>query len=312
MDHIAESKDAANGLKSYVSVFLESIENIAKLAGICAVFGYLSLRSHLNFLGIPFQVSLGLDRYLMESYQFFSAICYSPELLCVLLLGWTCISLARTRHRSPNSRLADLGGNRIEALVHRLIRSIALPLLLIALECWLLIRELQLLTSMGTSVVVGAFKKSSNHSELAALAVRTDGQDLFLLIVLFCAIGLSACFLRSNKAGPFATAFWKAFAFMLVLLGLQLPVLYGVFLRSSAYSLVEVQPKDGPTICGALIIDSGEKLALWRANGGIGWVEELPDKETKIRALGDVDVLSEAGKSFTQKEDVPSCKVVAE
>jgi hypothetical protein len=196
--------------------------------------------------------------------------------------------------------------------VDTLTRSVAPPLLFIVFECGLLIRELQLLTRIGTTVAVGALKRSPNQTELAALAVRAQGEDFFLFVVLFCAIGFAAFLLRPPTLGQLATAFWRALAFALALLALQLPVLYGVFLRSSIYSKVEIQSKDGPSICGALVVDSGDRLVLWRANSGVGWVEELPGKDVQMRALGDVDVLSEAGKSFTQKEDVPSCKVAKE
>jgi hypothetical protein len=71
---------------------------------------------------------------------------------------------------------------------------------------------------------------------------------------------------------------------------------------------VEVRQKDQPDVCGALILDTGERLVLWRANNGKGWVEVISAKEARMRALGDVDVLTEAGRSFRNLEDIPSCK----
>jgi hypothetical protein len=287
---------------------LDTLEKVAKTAGIVAVFGYLSLRCHLNFLGVPSQATLGLDRYLMEAYQFFSALCYSPDLLLLVLAAGLCISIALARAGHPSTHFSVWRRLEGHLKLTTWLRGAVPPLVLIIGACGLMFRELQLLTRSGTAVVVGALAESSNKMELAAIPVRAAGEDHFLLVALFCAGGFATYRLRPREPGPLSAAVWKGFAFALILLALQLPVLYGSFLRQAIYCKVEVRQKDQPDVCGALILDTGERLVLWRANNGKGWVEVISAKEARMRALGDVDVLTEAGRSFRNLEDIPSCK----
>jgi hypothetical protein len=287
---------------------LDSLEKLTKIAGIVAVFGYLSLRSHLNFLGVPSQATLGVDRYLMEAYQFLSALCYSPDLLLLVLAAGLCISLAQARAADPSTHFTVWRKLEGHLSLTKWLRGGVPPLALIIGACGLMLRELQLMTLSGTAVAVGALRESSNKMALAAMPVRAAGEDHFLLVALFCAGGIAAYRLRPRDLAPFPTAVWKSFAFALILLALQLPILYGAFLRPAIYSKVEVRQKDYPAVCGALIVDTGERLVLWRANNGRGWVEVLSSKDAHMRALGDVDVLAEAGRSFKKLEDIPSCE----
>jgi hypothetical protein len=170
-----------------------------------------------------------------------------------------------------------------------------------------MLRDLQLLTSSGFSVAVGTLQ-SANGRTLAATAFRPPGEDHFLLVALCCALGLAFLRSRPTELDTFSQVLWKAVASGFILLALQLPILYGVFVRPVTYSKVEVRRKDQPSICGVLVLDTGERIALWRAKNGEGWVDILATKEVELRAMGDVDVLGAAGNSLGNAEENPSCK----
>jgi hypothetical protein len=286
---------------------LDTLEKIAKISGFIAVFGYLSLRSHLNYLGIPSQAMLGVDRYLAEAFQFLTALFCTPDLFLVAAVAVLFIALAQVAGSIPSTQFSRW--RRLQSKYNLLsrLRGVAPPLVLIAVLCGVTLRGLQLLTSSGFSVAVGTLQFAKD-GELAATAFRPAGEDQFLLAALFCALGFIAHRWRPTELRTFPEVLWKAMAFGLILLALQLPILYGIFVRPATYSKVEVQQKDRPSICGVLVLDGGERIALWRAKSGKGWVDILSTKEIQMRAIGDVDVLWAAAKSFGNAEDSPSCK----
>jgi len=293
---------------TFSNAMLDSLEKLAKATGVVAVFGYLSVRCHLNFLGVPSQTTLGVDRYLMEAWQFFSALCYSPDLLLLVIAAGLCLFVVQARAEHPSTRFGLWRRIRSRLHLDGWIHGAMPPLLLIACACGLMLRELVLLSRAGTSVIVGTLAKDPHGTQLAAMRVRAAGEDHFLLVALFCTLGFSMFRLRPRELEALPTGAWKGCAFVLVLLTLQLPVIYGSFVRTAIYSKVEVRQKEQPDVCGALILDTGERFVLWRALNGRGWIEVVPAKEARMRALGDLDVLAEAGKSIGSSEETPSCK----
>src|SRR5262249_54799845 len=117
-------------------------------------------------------------------------------------------------------------------------RGVAPPLVLIVTVCGLTLRGLKLLTSSGFSVAVGTLQFTKG-GELRAEMFRPAGEDHFLLVALCSALGFAFYRWRPTELETLPAVLWKAAAFGLLLLGLQLPILYGVFVRPATYSKVE-------------------------------------------------------------------------
>jgi hypothetical protein len=235
-------------------------------------------------LGLPVQTSLGLERWLTETFQFVAAICYSPDLLIALGLAllvsgfWPAQALYATRSAPGwvNSRI-------VMPLLRRYHPQTA-PRAVIVIGCALLIRHLQLLTQIGTSVIVGPIRAGG-----AIASARTQGDHLFVAMVAYCA---AATWLYRNRTLP-AAGSWKIAVAVTVLVALQTPIAHGMFTRSTSYSTVEVGRPASQPQCGALVLENSDRLYVWRSNGAIGSVDLVPkDKDISIRAVGQIDVLS--------------------
>lgn len=311
-------KDKRAGAK-----FIDLAENIVKLSAILGVFGYMSLRAHLNYVGISYTSSLGIERYLMETYNlvvttFFPLV----SVLLRLVLGLFLLYLLRVPlARAWNGFRLIL--NKVfktnldsESIREALRRSCSKPLtsgllLLFPLVVYVGLQELLDRYSNSDAIAVGPLKSSNLE--------RIDAVLPYYLLCLICMFGFFVYSIvsRIQKTQPqlkphrLGRLFLTMFAVTLLALALHIPIIYGRFLHSSNYNLIGLNHKVGDrsiSTCGLLVLDSDSSVLIWRAEKRAGRIIEIPRSQIQVMSTGpNLDLMSLARQAADNDAMIPIC-----
>jgi hypothetical protein len=287
-------------------------EKVVKLSAILGVFGYMSLRSHLNYLGISSTSSLGLERYLMETYNFVLTT-FFPLLSMLLRIAIGFLFLCMITMLIIKALRINEAARKLK---NRLYKYWSAPfgsglVLLIVLSFYVWMQTMINSYWVNDSIAVGQLQPS-----------RLQVSDGELFYYLSCAVCLFGCFIysqmskalksRSHKAGHLLSrAFMISSAILILAVALHLPTLYGRLIHPTDYTLVEVNIKDreNQPICGLLVLNSATAISIWQAEKGIGRVIEIPQSEIATLITGPTsDLLSMARESALDNTLVrPNC-----
>jgi hypothetical protein len=283
-------------------------EQLVKIAGLLAVFGYMELRAHLKYLGISSTSALGLERYLGEFYAMFTDILLRAQVLSSLALPVIVVLsvgvvIVRAADRKGKARQA---AKSLFDWLRGCSTSPWLPgallLLLICFQLWFLN---QLSQSFFNSVVVGPLK--------SPVAPREKGGTLFdvLLYVVALAALIPWILAPAREHSPArqgaraARRFWTAYALVLAILGLvYLPNLYGAFVREAEYPRISVKSDTPAKMCGLLVLQTADDMRIWTVSNEIGRIVVMKASDAGLVITG-VD-----GNLFDLTKDAANGKLV--
>ena len=274
-------------------------EKLVKLSAILAAFGYMSLRAHLNYLGIASTSSLGVERYLMETYNligtifiplFFTILGAVIAVVLIYALGFFLLKIQKVK----------ASGQILQKYLSEQSKSIVFPLLLIAVMLFFYVWVFRVITKHGgdTDVVVG---------KLATEQLNPSSVDwFFYLVIIVCVVGYSihskySKSIKNSERGSrrkLPGFFWTVFAVALVLPAVQLPLLYGRLVRSTDYpiAVVQLDNTENQTMCGFLVQDASSDLTLWNAENGVGHLIVIPRSRVRLMSTGKMDDLLKAAR----------------
>jgi len=326
--HVPENSNPPEDEKKGVTQLFDLAEKIVKLSAILGVFGYMSLRSHLNYLGIPSTSSLGIERYLMETYNlvvttFFPLVSVLLRIaLALFLLYLLSPLLARLFKRfSPFLRRVFRVKGPSKPIAQIIREYSAKPivpglLLLFVLGIYVWLQEMLDASWQYDSIAVGLLQ--SSHLQQA------DAVWFYYLICLLCIFGFLAYSLlsRTQKLQPQAKGHQLGRLLLLmcavgiVALALHLPILYGRLIHYTNYTLVGLNYKvddRSVSICGLLVLDSQSSLLLWRAEKGVGNILEVPRSQIQTMSTGStLDLIKLAQDAANKGTTQPDCKLLTD
>jgi hypothetical protein len=314
-EHLARpDRVKEEGMKAGGEKLLDLAKKLVKLSAILGVFGYMSLRSHLNYLGISSTSSLGIERYLMETYSlvittFFPLLSVLLRITAGLLFLYL-IAIFITRVLKINEAIGKLK--------NRLYKYWSSPLgpgliLLTVLSVYGLTQSMIDSYWIYDSIAVGQLQPG--------LLQESDGRLFYYLSCVICLFGFlvfSAMFkvlkARPDAAGHFLSRGLLVLSAIVILaLTLNLPLLYGRLIHPTDYTLAEVIIKDreNQPVCGLLVLNSAAGISLWQAEKGFGRVIEIPRSQiVSLITGGTVDLISMAGEAASDNTLVrPSCSL---
>jgi hypothetical protein len=325
--HLLEKSNPPDDKRGGAQLF-DLVEKIVKLSAVLGVFGYMSLRSHLNYLGIPSTSSLGIERYLMETYNlvvttFFPLVSVllriGLALFFLYLLSPLLVRIFKRfspflkkvlRIKGPSAPIAEtLRGYSAKPIVPGL-------LLLFVLVLYIWLQEMLDANWQYDSVVVGPLQ--SSHLE------HTDAVWFYYLICLLCIFGFLAYSLVSRiqklqpqpKGYKLGRLLLVMFAIGVVGLALHLPILYGRLIHYTNYTLVGFDYKVGDQsvpICGLLVLDSQSSVLIWRAERGAGNILEVPRSQIQTMSSGPtLDLIKSAQDAANKGTKQPDCKILTD
>jgi hypothetical protein len=286
-------------------------EQILKIAGLLAVFGYMELRAHLNYLGVSSTAALGAERYLAEFYAMATDLLFRAQVLSALILPVLLITFVaflglRVLDRKDKMRQAAKGSaNWLGARSASPWLPGILLLLLIAFQLWFLA---QLSKDFSLSPVIGELKPTQVQ--------RARGQTLFSILFWVLASGgllnwaLSARRkqLSSSPRERIAQSFWSLQALLLAILGLvYLPNLYGAFERDASYPRISVKSEMSGKMCGLLVLQSGDEMRIWTASNKIGRIVIMKPSDSGLVITGASDDLIATSEKAMKGEPFNYC-----
>jgi len=281
------------------------IEVLTKMSAAFAVFGYLSLRSHLNTLGISSTGSFGIERYLAELPEIVGIV-FLPLLALGIPLALVCVLVAFgmfLRRRIPVRSQFSVRVSKISDYLLLFAESIEAPILVSA--GILLLGWFTLMTqAAGGSTAIGLAVGDLTHSR------RPDGWASFFVILYGCAVAYLLCHacrrLVERQHGRHANLWYLPMG-LIACVALQLPILYGRILHNSEYAKVQVTlpPEHGSSqpasVCGLMLLRENSDLLLWQAQNTVGSIRTIPVSEMKQLVSGESadiwDLIDKAGRS---------------
>jgi hypothetical protein len=301
-------------------------EKALKLSALLGVFGYMSLRAHLNYIGISSTSSLGLERYLMETYSL-TATTFVNVVIMVTIMVIVLLPLYLIGQRILKYQRIGRPARRVWSRFRKLCANSFLPGVLILFIVLYYFWLLAMLTRYAAHVDVAVGELKADQ-----LGDVTGLDWIYYRTFLVCLVGFLAYSYfapSAQQSPPLSTAsspldeppavvtrrnlksyVWIGFLLATVLLALQLPLLYGRFVRSPIYPLVQVtaSDRDAP-VCGLLVLETESSLSLWRAENGIGQVIVLPRSSLRSVTTGQMlNLLTLARDSAANHSNVrPDC-----
>jgi hypothetical protein len=292
---------------------LSIVEAITIVFAACAVFGYLSLRSHLNTIGVTDFGSLGLDRYLAELaelvFQIILWILISGIVL--VLISMLALALYSVLRRFRLQQRASISTAAWPVAFRSFTGSIEAPLLMSALVMLLGWAMLMALRSGDIGLAVGELSKK----------VTPASQTTFLppvfLLLLGCGVLLCRACLRSAvQQKSRYSRLWFFPLGIVIISALQWPILYGRTMHNSEYvkAKVEMVQKSGATerepICGLLVLETNSSLHLWQVFNGVGQIRVIPKSGVGHLITGESDSIWKlVDRAKAKKEPISLCPV---
>ncbi|MFO0599803.1 MAG: hypothetical protein U0228_31130 [Myxococcaceae bacterium] len=249
-----------------------SIEGVAAVAGAFGLVGYVALRAHHNWLGLPLSTSFEVDRYLMASLAFTrdflirALVWLIPSLLVAALVERVTRWILESRKKSKDLQAAQAAH--------------ALDVLVTALQVGAMLGFAAWTSHLGSG------------RQGVALGVRAPGVELgrveffyeFLVAALIITIATRGAREVAIKQRP-RLAVWRAMT--MVLLMLQIPQAYGVATMSVEFPTARVALKEGTEPrCGLLVGATADTVTLWELVGNVGQVAVLPRDAVTQLTLG--------------------------
>jgi len=288
--------------KSNLTRVTESIEQIAKVSAVLAAFGYMSLRAHLNYLGISSTTSLAPERYLMELYYILTTLLLDVIFIVAAIVIASLLFFLLSRLSAKNETIRK-ALSVLQKAVGKYSTTQIVPGTLILLMSIAYVWMLRTLSRYGfdSDVAVGPLQSSHlNHY---------PAESFFFIICFVCLGGyfiyskLSAVVVESrDPSSRMARYLWLVFAVSIAVLALHLPIIYGSLVRSAEYTVAQVTVGDGERpICGLLVLSTSSEITFWRVENGIGQVVILPRSRIRMLTTGPVvDLLDLARKAATK------------
>jgi hypothetical protein len=289
------------------------VEALTKMSAAFAVFGYLSLRSHLNTLGISSSGTFGVERYLAELPEivgiiFFPLLALGIPLAILGVLGATGSFLGRRipAHWPLKTRLA-----RIRNFVFAFVESVEGPVLISAGILLLGWYTLQAQTSKGsTSIGLAVGDLTTSR--------RPEGWTAFFVILYGCGIAYLLCHACrrhvEERQGKHANLWYVPMA-LIGCVALQLPILYGRILHNSEYvkAQISLAPEPGSAhaepLCGLILLRENSDILLWQVRDTVGVIRALPISEIKQSVTGESADIWELIERAAHHEQVSLCPV---
>ena len=300
---------------------MDYLEKVVKLASVLAVFGYVSLRAHVNRLGIPFTSSLDLEGYLRETYSVMASLLDAilmTSIVALVFLIMGTVSVLIPRLAAPSWSLR--AGGRIERAFDSLRISPWTPavalLVLLCFYLWLISRVSQYWTA--SAIAVGSL-------DLAKLSPLEDSAPYLLLIWVCIAgyvlhwIAVSGRKIRTPIPGTVQEAapgslhglLWRAFGVFLILVALHIPLLDGLSRRDAVFTQAMIfgDAKGVPAVCGLIVLTTSSTVEVWQAKNGIGVVQMIPTgRIARIVAAAPADLLALARTAAKDRSTTsPQC-----
>jgi hypothetical protein len=300
---------------------MDYLEKLVKLAGLLAVFGYISLRAHVNRLGIPFTSSLTVEGYLRETYSVLGSLLDAMLVISIVALAFLFVStiiVIASRWAAP------LWSKRTAARIKRALGWLevtawspsVLLVLVLSFYLWLMRQVSQYLTA--NAIAVGQL-------DLTKLNFRDDGTP-YLLLVCVCIAGYalhrSATSNRNSslavsnagrEAAPVSLRdpLWRVFGIFLIALALHIPLIDGVSRRDSVYTQATIfaAPAGASPVCGLVVLTTDSMVEVWQTNSGAGVVQMIPTaKIERIVAGAPADLMALARMAALNRSTVsPPC-----
>jgi hypothetical protein len=290
--------------KTAVSQVAKWVEQLLKIAGIFAVFGYMSLRAHWNYLGLSELEPIGIERLLMETYPISLKILFEAPArlvgLPVALAAGAAVVLWRAAQRFFNLNVRFRTAIRS---VETASRSPIPPVLLSIVAVAAIRQALVDLGEAGVSVAMGPLGNGP--------PARPSATGLFDFILVFSVLGIalsSAIYRNLSERRLWRGAIvilWRVFQIALALTALHLPLLYGVLLRPTNYVVAEADLDNGSHVCGALVGESDNAVRLWRASGKTGSVVVVA--HAKLYTLSNSIDIPEEARRAAKGASTPIC-----
>jgi hypothetical protein len=240
----------------------EFIEALAKVALAFAAIGYISLRAHLNSLGIPFRESVPVERYLMEMWDWVvSSLLPLVKPTCSLaLLAWTLTAL--TRRIMGRRAFAGKWSDQLRRW-WRADWTEKILLLVLAIAC------------VSTALLVEQYCRTP-IAVAGPLAPRSAQEpqvrNFYSALVIVWLI--ESIFWGARRTAGRAAAWHRTLGCVMVfIMTVQLPMLYGWLIRDDRYPTVTMEIKVGDetkTEQGVLVFETSDRFIVWRASQGIG------------------------------------------
>lgn len=273
------------------------LESTLKVSGVLAVFGYMSLRAHLNYLGFSSASPLTSERYLMEAYQWL-VLTLEPVVSITMALGgllggaWLVASAAGRHHARPHS--PSKGNAFGYALCHERTAWLVVFGLIIVLFTW------QDRFSSGR-VVADLIIGRLNANQIPDGAQLSKKYIEYIALCLICGWGmLYAIFGWAPSKEPLGRErLLRSLQILaLLLLTFHIPISFAQSVHAVDYPTAEVRCLDGSRIKGILILETATDVQLWQADLGVGRTIAVPRTQIGSITFGPLqDVMEEARKA---------------
>jgi hypothetical protein len=274
------------------------IEQSLKITALLVVFGYMSFRSHMNYLGISSLAPLPSERYLMEAYQWLLVTIMplaGPVPVVGVLLLAIVYALGRFFRRVPNHKKEDAWRWWQGEVV-----SVAI---LLVLTVGLIVLRLRFgEDAVAENISVGPLL-TNKLPDIDGL--RTD-RYIYQCLCTICAA--TYAFLAFTRLRGRARRSPQRFAVRclsyvaLGMLALQIPLLFGRVLDSNKFAEVTVRQKEEKLpVHGLLVLETSESFVVWRVIDGNGETVAVPrDTVLQIEIGASADLLDWARASITK------------
>lgn len=277
------------------SVFGPVVKGVALLiAG-----GYISLRAHLNYLGVSGPAYLGAERYLMEAYLFigglFDVLIWLALPTLVVVAGYRMLKSA-----SP----AAWAGNTQQ------LRRLASPILSVAALLFLLaLIGLMLASSSVTDLIVGDLRNQAIPERRPYMfTIAMIGATVWCVIVARERLRPAGCggLFGNDLPRPIAHALMMA-----ITLGyaLAVPLIYGRERHPTSYPLARIasQGTSDKPVCGIVVLHWPEGIMLWDAVNGRGRLTSIALDRTSAIQWGDTRNILDSLAAARLTGQVPDC-----
>jgi len=277
---------------------LSWLEQILKVAGLLAAFGYVALRSHLARLGVTSATPFGIERYLSEFYTMLSDILLRAMIALilvvpVLLLGICCAAVFK---RTKGIWLVVRRRKEIfgaAALNPWLPAALLLSLVLMTL--WMLRQVSAILDSVA---VVGGLKDVSRASATGAHVFEVIFWGVLAAGFLCWGVSWASSEPGERFSEGAARLLWKVCNVFVLVLVLHVPLLYGAFAHETKYPSVSITSEKGTTTCGLLVLQTSNDYRIWQTTGSVGRLVIVPNGQVSVISAGlPVDIVDSAAKA---------------
>jgi hypothetical protein len=244
---------------------LQTAESLIKFSALYAAFGYISLRAHVNSLGLSTSAGFDVQRYLMEAYLL-SVFILVPMFIAfaliaaLLTLFWTIWHVAEHYNAVPPS-IRMLSAKIQELPTFFWFAAVSVCLLLVTFAGAL---KTMLVWLSRQNVIIGTL----SGRDLA----WPDHTGLFFLLCVICALCYSLStrvrkhFIQKTRVSKSVQNLWGVFAFVLFGLVAMVPILFGLGIHPRDYPPVTLtfgESSPQRTLNGYLIAENSSEVELW-------------------------------------------------